>query len=163
SRIWAASMPDDRSDSFDECVRREIPRLPAAEQRVAHFFMEHKQAVLLESAAEIAARAAASDATVVRTAQSLGFKTLATLRQAMLADLTVAVSPHRRMSRTLSAAGSSAAQVLDHVVSLHNEALKVIRRPEFAEKFTNAVEILAGAARRHVFGIGPSGALASYV
>ena len=147
---------------FDARVEGVLRDLAPAEQRMARFFIEEKQAVLLKSAAEIAQSAGTSDATVVRTARSLGFDGLSALRQALLSDLTGTPSPARRLARTLDETGDDAEAALRHVVDIHENALAALRRPEVAAGFSRSVDILAAAPRRHVFGVGPSGALAEY-
>lgn len=151
-----------KSRAFKDRVLDLIETLAPAEQRIARFFVDQKQAALLNSAAQIAQLAGTSDATVVRTARNLGFESLSTLRAALLEELTGAPSPGMRMQRTLAETGSQAGDVLHHVIGMHEQALDVLRREEFAVSFERCVDILAKAARRHVFGIGPSGAIADY-
>ncbi|MGL4968004.1 MAG: MurR/RpiR family transcriptional regulator [Inquilinus sp.] len=146
----------------DQRVEAAIDRLSPAEQRVARFLVAQKEAALLSPAAEIAARAGTSDATVVRTARSLGFEGLQQLREALLADLTGSTTPGSRMRRTLDVVGDDAAGALQHVLSIHREATEALAAPEFQRPFARAVEILAAARCRHVFGIGPSGSVAEY-
>ncbi len=148
--------------SFDDRVLGMLATLAPAEQRIARFFIDQKQAALLNSAAQIAQTAGTSDATVVRTARALGFESLATLRAALLAELTGTPSPGARLERTLAETGSHAGDALRHVVAMHERALDVLQREEFAASFERCVDMLAGAGRRHVFGIGPSGAMADY-
>ena len=105
----ASDDSEDRQSAFDDRVEMALETLPPAEQRMARFFVSQKQAVLLGSAAEIAALAGASDATVVRTARSLGFDSLSALRQALLADMTGTASPGRRLARTLQETGGDSA------------------------------------------------------
>lgn len=153
----------DRADSTLDIRLKNLARdLAPAEQRMARFFADQKQAVLLKSAAEIAELAGASDATVVRTAQSLGFSGLSDLRQALLAEITGSPSPSKRLALTLGESGDSAAAALRHVVDIHESALAVLKMPETADSFARAVDILGKAPRRHIFGIGPSGAVAEY-
>ncbi|KAA1182561.1 MurR/RpiR family transcriptional regulator [Rhizobium tropici] len=148
--------------TVDDRILGMLETLAPAEQRVARFFIDQKQATLLNSAAQIAQLAGTSDATVVRTARTLGFESLSALRTAVLAELTGTPSPGTRMERTLAATGSQAVDALRHVIGMHEQALDVLRREEFAVSFEGSVDILAGATRRHVFGIGPSGAMADY-
>jgi len=147
---------------FDTRVMAMLDRLTPAEQRVARLFVERKQDILLGSAAQIAEMAKSSDATVVRTAKSLGFEGLSALREALLSELTGAASPGRRLARTLEVTGETAAAALRHVVGIHEEVLAVLKQPDTALAFERVVEVLARAPRRHVFGIGPSGAMADY-
>src|SRR5690348_10194023 len=109
--------------------------LTPAEQRVARLFVERKQDVLLGSAAQIAEMAQSSDATVVRTAKSLGFEGLSALREALLSELTGAASPGRRLARTLEVTGETAAAALRHVVGIHEEVLAVLKQPDTAPAF----------------------------
>ena len=151
------------ASAFDERVDAAFAELSPAEQRMARFFVEHKQAVLLGSAAQIAAQAGASDATVVRTARSLGFDSLSHLREALLGDLTGSSTQDGRLRRTLDEAGADAGGALRHVLAMHHEALAVLADPGFQERFGRVIDSLAAARRRHVFGIGPSGSLAEYL
>jgi DNA-binding MurR/RpiR family transcriptional regulator len=148
--------------TFDAQILAALEGLAPAEQRVARFFVDQKQAVLLSSAAQIAQLAGASDATVVRTARALGFESLSALRAALLSELTGTPSPGNRLERTLAETGDDATGALRHVIGIHESVLDVLRRPEIAASFARAINILADATRRHVFGIGPSGAMADY-
>ncbi|WP_267550644.1 MurR/RpiR family transcriptional regulator [Rhizobium rhizogenes] len=148
--------------TFESRVLAAFDMLAPAEQRIARFFIDQKQAVLLNSAAQIAQLAGTSDATVVRTARALGFESLSTLRAALLAELTGTPSPSTRMERTLAETGGHAGDALRHVMGIHDKALEALRHEQFAVSFERCIDILADAPRRHVFGIGPSGAIADY-
>lgn len=152
----------DAGPTFDQRVDAAMARLAPAEQRMARFFVEQKHLVLLRPATDIAQAAGASDATVVRTARSLGFEGLSDLREMLLRDLTGSPSPDRRLARTLDEVGEGAASALTHVIGIHESVLAVLKRPDIAAAFARSVEILGAASRRHVFGIGPSGAMAEY-
>ncbi|MCM2294665.1 MurR/RpiR family transcriptional regulator [Allorhizobium sp. BGMRC 0089] len=150
------------ADTLEQKVQKTLGKLSPVEQRVARFFIERKETVLLGSAAQIASEAGSSDATVVRTAQALGFSGLASLRQSLLTELTGLPSPGRRLKRSLDQCGEDAAKALHHVISLHEEALLSLKEDETATRFAHAIDLLAGVRRRMVFGIGPSGLMASY-
>ncbi|TCR85263.1 MurR/RpiR family transcriptional regulator [Rhizobium sp. BK376] len=152
--------PDERL-SLNELIDAALPAMSPAEQRMASFFKTQKQAVLLSSAAEISAKAGTSDATVVRTARTLGFDGLADLREAILADLT-ASGPESRLSRTLEDLGQDPGSALGLVLRAHRESLEVMSSSAFADAFAKAVKILFSARRRFLFGIGPSGSVAEY-
>jgi DNA-binding MurR/RpiR family transcriptional regulator len=128
---------------------------------MASFFKNQKEAVLLCSAAEISARAGTSDATVVRTARSLGFEGLAGLREAILADLTSS-GPEGRLSRTLDDLGEDPGGALGLVLRAHRESLEIMSSSAFSDAFARSVKILFSARRRFVFGIGPSGSVGEY-
>lgn len=149
--------------SFEGRITQMLPALSPTELRVARFFLEQRDALLLGSAIDIAEQAGASDATVVRTARSLGFDSLSELRAAALADLTsVTPSPSGRLQRTLDQAGNDPASALAHALATHEEGLRRMHEPAFVERFQQVVSVLQAAKRCHVFGLGPSGAVARY-
>lgn len=151
-----------RKLSFADQVTAALDGLPPAEQRVARLFVECREAVVLELAAQLGAMIDTSDATVVRAAQSLGFESLSALREAVLADLTGKATPSSRLKRTLEETGDNSVAVLQHVIGVHERALDTLRRLDFQAHFRNAVGMLSAARQRRVFGIGPSGVLADY-
>lgn len=155
------SLDADERISLNERIDAALPTMSPAEQKMATFFRNQKEAVLLNSAAEISAKVGTSDATVVRAARSLGFEGLAGLREAILADLT-ASGPEGRLSRTLEDLGQDPGGALGLVLQAHRESLEVMSTPAFAEAFARSVKILFSAPRRHLFGIGPSGSVAEY-
>lgn len=148
--------------TFDLRVEVALSRLSPAEARIALFLTTHKEAALLHSAAQIAEAAGTSDATVVRTVRSLGYAGLSELREDLLAELTGAASPARLLSRTLDATSGAPAAILGHVLELHEDALAALRHPDLTEAFAKALDRIGDAGMRHIFGIGPSGAIATY-
>ncbi|MBI1218951.1 MAG: SIS domain-containing protein [Rhodobacteraceae bacterium] len=159
--ISAQTDPGQRP-GFAARITAALDRLTPAEARMAQFFLSQRSTVLLGSAAQIGQAAGASDATVVRTARTLGYESLAALREDILADLTGAPSPGRLLTRTLDETGGDPARVLNHVAELQESAVAALRDPAMAAAFGRALDLLAAGTVRHVFGIGPSGALASY-
>jgi DNA-binding MurR/RpiR family transcriptional regulator len=147
--------------SLDERVDAALPFLSPAEQKMAVFFRTQKEAVLLRTAADIADKAGGSDATVIRTARSLGFDGLLALREAILADITSG-GPEGRLKRTLDDMQQAPDGVLGHVLKVHHESLEPMASPEFAGAFQRTVELLFSAKHRYIFGIGPSGSVADY-
>ncbi len=70
--------------------------LGAAGQRVAEFIAQKPAAVLAGSALELAANTGTSDATVIRTIQTLGYAGLADLKRALAAALDRDANSSRR-------------------------------------------------------------------
>lgn len=135
--------------------------LAPAQRKVAQFFTEHAAQLGFFSAAEIAARLGTSDATVVRTAQTLGYRGLADLKRALLADAPPPEpTPSTRLSATLRRA-KTPADVLDHVLDVHRAALDAARE-NLHERFPAAVALLGAAERIVLSGTGPSAAVAQY-
>ena len=112
------------------------------------------------SAQEIARAVGTSDATVVRTAKSLGYLSLRDLRQA-LADDNDDVEISTRLSATI--AGRPAAHdVLAGAAERQLQALESMLRRVSGEDFDRATAILAAATRIWWCGTGPSAFLAGY-
>lgn len=75
-------------------IRTELPALNPSERRVAEIFVDRADWTIEASAQEIADAAATSRATVVRTAQRLGFTGYPQLRVLLARDLGLAAGQH---------------------------------------------------------------------
>lgn len=131
-----------------------------AERRVAEHLIRLGPRAAASSALEIAAEVGTSDATVVRTAVSLGFANLKELRAALTddpddADLAV------RLQATI-ADSSSAHQVFVTAIDGQLNALDDLLRRVSTSDFDAAAAVLVGASRIWWSGTGPSAYLAGY-
>jgi DNA-binding MurR/RpiR family transcriptional regulator len=147
---------------LDHMLRQAKQRLGAAGLRVAKFIDENRQIVLASSAAALGARIGTSDATVLRTVQTLGFTSLADLKSAILKS-GAASTPADDMRRTLVDLKKATGEALDGILQAHAEGLDVLRSRKCRAQIAAGVRALDGAERIAVFGIGPSSALATYV
>lgn len=146
--------------SFAATVAAARSRLGPAQRAVADYLVQAGPSMLLRSATEIATDLGVSDATVVRTAQALGFTGLPELRRAIA---VVADEPTlaERLQRTLAdAAGSDS--VLSTSIENLLDSLDVLVQHVTPTILGAAVEDLASADRILWSGIGPSAALAEY-
>jgi DNA-binding MurR/RpiR family transcriptional regulator len=137
-------------------------RLAATGLRVAKFIDENRQVVLASSAAALGARIGTSDATVLRTVQSLGFPSLADLKSEILKSGTSS-TPADDMRRSLIDLKRTTDEAVDGILQAHAEGIAALRSAKCRAQIAAAVQLLDGAARIAVFGIGPSSALAAYV
>ena len=149
--------------SLDDRLADRFADLSPTEQRVARFFADHREEVGFVSAVEIAHQLGTSDATVVRTAQRLGYAGLPELKRELVATLRTRATPALRLGRRLEQIGDQPSAILDHVLSWHIGLLEEARRTLRPEAFARAIELLHGAERILTFGIGPSAALADYM
>lgn len=147
---------------LDRRLAQVKPRLAATGLRVARFIDENRQIVLASSAASLGARIGTSDATVLRTIQSLGFASLANLKAAILGSDPDS-TPADDMRRTLIDLEKATGEALDGILQAHGEGLAVLQSEKCGAQIAAAVGLLDGAQRITVFGIGPSSALATYV
>jgi DNA-binding MurR/RpiR family transcriptional regulator len=152
----------DLGNELSAVLRRAHQQLGAAGLRVAKFIDENRQIVLASSAASLGARIGTSDATVLRTVQTLGFASLAELKSAILNSGSVS-TPADDMRRTLVDLEAATGQALDGILQAHADGLDVLRSGKCRAQMAAAVRVLDGASRVAVFGIGPSSALAAYV
>jgi DNA-binding MurR/RpiR family transcriptional regulator len=137
----------------------QIAGLAPAERRVAEFLATGGAEALVLSAAAIAERLDTSDATVVRTAQALGYSGLGELRRALAARSPEPL-PAQRLQRTLADTPTDqllAASVANHVAGIDSLVQRVT-----PERFRDAVDVLAAGTRVVWRGIGPSACLAEY-
>lgn len=149
--------------TFDDRIAQRYGQMSPAEQRVARFFQENREEVLIASAAALAAKAATSDATVVRTVKALGFSGLDDLRRSLADELRSSLSPAERLTRTLGEVGDSLSAAFELTLDIHLQSLEGLRRSITPELFGKAVNAIVTAQRVVVFGLGPSAAIANYL
>jgi DNA-binding MurR/RpiR family transcriptional regulator len=149
--------------SLEERIAQRWGQMSPAEQRVANFFCQNREEVLIASAAALAAEAKTSDATVVRTAKALGFSGLDELRRALAQELRASLSPAERLAHTLGEVGDNPAAALQLTLDIHQRSLDSLRRSMTPELFEAAVDGVGAARRVMVFGLGPSAAIANYL
>jgi DNA-binding MurR/RpiR family transcriptional regulator len=131
-----------------------------AERRVAEFLLEAGARAAPWSAQEIAAAVGTSDATVVRTAKSLGYPSLRDLRRS-LTDEASDADLAARLGATIRDS-ASAHDVLATAADRQLTALQTLLRRVSAQDFDQAAAILADASHLWWCGTGPSAHLADY-
>jgi DNA-binding MurR/RpiR family transcriptional regulator len=156
-----AEAANDLGTGLDQALRRTNPQLGAAGLRVAKFVDENRQLVLASSAAALGAKIGTSDATVLRTVQSLGFPSLADLKSAILNSGEIS-TPAADMRRTLVDLEKATAEAVDGILQAHADGLAVLQSKKCRAQIAASVRTLDRAQRIAVFGIGPSAALAAY-
>jgi DNA-binding MurR/RpiR family transcriptional regulator len=146
-----------------ERVAARLTDLSPTERRVASFLVEHAEEAAFISAAEMAGQLGTSDATVVRTVQSLGYAGLPELKRELVNALKSRATPALRLGRSLAQIGDGPENALEYALAMQLELLEEARRTVRPEAFLRAVGIIRAAKRTHVFGIGPTGALCRYL
>lgn len=133
-------------------IRSSMSGLYAAEQRVAEAILADPEAVLTSSVTELANRAGASEATVVRFCRSSGYKGYQDFKISLARDL---VSPIASLHEELEE-GDEPQAVAAKVFRSHIQALEETLAALDAEVFTRAVELLVRARRIFFIGVGTS-------
>jgi DNA-binding MurR/RpiR family transcriptional regulator len=148
--------------TLDERISSRFARLSPTEQRVARFFQENRAEVLHASAAALSTKTKTSDATVIRTARSLGFKGLDDLRATVAAEFSQGPSISNRLSETLREVGGDLNAALQSTLDIHARSIENLRRDISPQQFRKTVQLIGKARRVAIFGIGPSSAMATY-
>jgi DNA-binding MurR/RpiR family transcriptional regulator len=157
-----ATSADPAAGSLDERLAARRDALSPTEQRVADFFARHREEAAFLSATEIAQRLGTSDASVVRTAQSLGYSGLQELKREFATTLRSRATPALRLGRRLSELGTHGEHALDQAIALQIELLEDVRRTVTPDAFARALAIVEAARRVLIFGTGPSATPAAY-
>jgi DNA-binding MurR/RpiR family transcriptional regulator len=153
-------MSNDHDENTTAGLAARLDRITSgAERRVADYLLRAGPRAAAMSALEIARAVGTSDATVIRTAKTLGYSNLRELRQALAEDEETDLST--RLQATIGDS-PSAHDVLAGAVDRHLEALNTLLRRVPATDFDDAASILADAAHIWWCGTGPSAHLANY-
>src|ERR1700730_14647885 len=130
------------------------------EHKVAYFLLEAGPRAAAMSAGEIAEAGGTSDATVVRTAKSLGYDGMRQLRRA-LSDRKAEPDLTSRLEATISDFRTDK-DIVGATVERHLRALDTLLSQVTPELFDSAVNMLTSARRTWWCGTGPSAYIAGY-
>ncbi|GAA4895006.1 MurR/RpiR family transcriptional regulator [Streptomonospora salina] len=146
---------------FRARVTARLDSLSPRERAVTDFVLNRPAEAVTASAQQLAALTGTSDATVVRTARSLGFSGLRELKRSVLDMLTARRDPAMVLDQRLEGLGDH--PVLDRVITDSADLLR--RLPEVLDTraFAAAVDLLGAAARTVCYGIGPASTTARYL
>src|SRR5262249_34322224 len=97
--------------TLEERVAARIEGLSPTELRVSAFMREHPEEVTFLSVTELADRLETSDATVIRTAQALGYAGIPDLRRELIEQLRLKITPAVRLAKSLQGLTAGADQL----------------------------------------------------
>lgn len=149
-------------DVFGHHYAQRYEKLSPSYQRVAAFIDANRLTVLTSSAMDIARAVGTSDATVVRAVQALGFSGLQDLRQQLAASYSQSSAPVDNLKRTLAEISDNVEAALDAILEVYAAGLEAVRSTSFRQSALAALNVLHGAQRIAVFGIGPTAHIAAY-
>jgi DNA-binding MurR/RpiR family transcriptional regulator len=150
-------------DSLDDRITARLATMTRAERQVAEYLRQNSSEVIFATADQIGTASGTSDATVVRTAKTLGYSGLLELRHSLGQQVVRATNPSAQLRRRLDQPGPGAPSLLVHVFAEAAERLAETLRRTSADDFTVAVDAIAGARDVFCFGIGPSEMVADYL
>lgn len=149
-------------DRFGDQLTKRRHNLSPGALAVADFININRHTVLGLSALEIGMETGTSDATVIRTIQSLGFTGLRDLKDTLTAWLGQVESPVEKMAKTSHSLGSDADAAIDFTIESQKAALDALGSEENRANAAKAIQLIADAKAVGIFGIAASGIIAEY-
>jgi DNA-binding MurR/RpiR family transcriptional regulator len=138
-------------------IREHWAHLSPGAQEVCRTLSEiTPEQLLYKSAVELGAETRTSNATVVRTLQSLGYAGLAELKTVVAGPFTDQTAPEVRARRRIEAIGGNLPDVWDKVTGEWIDRITLLRTQSSTEAYQRAVELLLGARDIVSFGFGSS-------
>jgi RpiR family carbohydrate utilization transcriptional regulator len=137
-------------------IRQSKRALPPTARRIASYIDEHAQDVIRMSITELAEQAEASEGSVVGLCRRLGIDGFQELKILLSRDV---VDPVRLIQEDLHES-DSVSDVAEHVFAAHIASLQQTRQLLATQSLTKAVDIIRGARRLEIYGIGSSGPIA---
>jgi len=135
-------------------------QLSPTERKVADYMLANPERAATWSASELADTLGTSDATVVRTAQSLGFGGLRELKRMAMSQIERRRDPSLVLNDHLEQIPSSAPGALERVAADTSGLLNRLTSTISSEAWNRSVGYLVQARHVHVFGIGIAGSAA---
>ena len=155
-----ASGPD---GSLRERIAARIGGMSRAERRVAEYLRDNAEEVIFATAEQIGIASRTSDATVVRTAKTLGYSGLLELKYSLGRQVISATKPSVRLRTRITSAGTQTDSILSHVFGEAAERLAETQRLLDGADFVRAVGAFAEAREVLAIGFGPSEMVARYL
>lgn len=148
---------------FTERVHQQRDALSPAERRVVEYLAEQAHDVLFATAEQLGRLTGTSDATVVRTARTLGYSGLPELKQDLGRSLVDEVRPSVRLRQRIEYTATDHEATLNYVFAEATERLEETKRVVTAEDIGKAVDAICGSPETLAFGVGISALSAQYL
>lgn len=149
------------SETLYDDIKRKLPELPKAMRRVALYVVNNPLEVVAKSANDLALTLATSDATVIRTAQALGYDGLAELKQ-LLAETLSASTPSKAFGKVVGEAQADMRKAVDRSLGMQARAIADLRDGEAGADIGAVAQLLGQRRRIVLFGQGQTQHIVSY-
>ena len=150
-------------ETLESRVSTRLAKMAPAERRVAEYLRNHQEEAVFASAEEIGAAAGVSDATVVRTAKTLGYAGMVELKVSMGQEMLSQSKPQQRLQSHIDEVGGDASALWQQLFREAHERLRETERQMSVPDLEAALDIIIEAPRVLCFGIGPSESTARYL
>lgn len=135
-------------------IRASLAALKPSERLVAELMLADPEAAIYSSVSEVAAKAGTSTATVVRCAQELGYRGFHDLKLALAQERAAFGETRAEMD------ASDPMAILRQVTEFGAQTVRDVPKLVDPDLFARAVEVLDGASRILIVGVGTSAPLA---
>lgn len=119
--------------------------------------------LLYASAADLGQQSNTSNATVVRTLQSLGYSGLSELKQEIAAPLTSNVAPEIRLQQRIDHLGQDLGRIQQEIWAEAQGLVELGKNANTDEAFSEAINILVRSRTVYCYGLGTSSAAADHL
>lgn len=119
--------------------------------------------LLYASAAELGSQSKTSNASVVRTLQTLGYSGLSELKQEVAAPFTSTVAPEVRLRTRLERLGQNLDAIQREVWNEAQELITLTSSMNTSDELSAAVNLIVHAESVHCYGLGASGMVAEHL
>lgn len=135
--------------------------LPSQQRVICEWILNNYQQAAFLTADEIANETETSNATVLRTASSLGYKSFTAVKEELQRVLFKAsIPPLDRLRDTFAEAENP--DILDKVIEENIQNLKSLRSRHLKESFPRAVDLISNARRIYIIGLRSTRGVAVY-
>lgn len=154
--------PNRLKDRLGEQLAKRRHKLSPGLLKVLEFIDANRHRVLGLSALEIGFEAGASDATVIRAIQSLGFSGIRELKDVLEAWLGETDSPIEKMASTLRDVDGEVNHAIDFTLQSTTATVEHLSNAENRASISRIADLFTEAKAVAIFGIGASGIIAEY-
>lgn len=158
----AEAEPKRLKDRLGEQLARRRHTLSPALLKVLEFIDANRHRVLGLSALEIGFAVGASDATVIRAIQALGFSGIRELKDVLEAWLGETDSPIEKMASTLRDIDGQVGDAVDFALTATAATVEHLSSAENRTSLNRIAALFGEAKAVAIFGIGASGIIAEY-
>lgn len=145
-------------------IARSWDGLSRAERAVCRVLSStSSERLLYSSAADLGQQSKTSNATVVRTLQSLGYSGLSELKQEIAAPLTSNVAPEVRLQQRIDHLGQDLGRIQQEIWSEAQGLVELGKSANTDESFSEAINLLIRSRTVYCYGLGTSSAASDHL
>lgn len=148
--------------NFLKYYKNNYKGLTKGEKKILEFMGKFPQKVAILSALELGKEIGVSDATIIRTSRSIGFKGFSDLKSYVIKELSNAKTPSKRIKENWYNFNTSH-DIVDKMVKSDLKGLEEFLREIDPEELDRAVSYIEKNKKVYVMGIGASRAVAEFL